>query len=177
MAETDGGGLRVSETDTLDSLPTAALIEAYGQTVRYRDRLERAVGATQYLLRCAALKDLLVARGVDPEDVATEPPPPKPCRVQPLADFVIVQPIEAEAISAGGIIRPDSAKEVPMQGTVLAVGPGAVLPGVGTKLPAVKPGDVVLFGRYAGVEATVDEQVLRIMREDDLLGILLPEPA
>lgn len=166
----------MAETDTLDSLPTAALIEAYGQMMRYADRLVRSVGRDAYDAKAFRLESLLRDRGVDPQSVASAPPPPKPCRVQPLADFVIVRPIEAESITAGGIIRPDSAKEVPMQGTVLAVGPGAVLPGVGTKLPAVKTGDVVLFGRYAGVEAVVDEQALRIMREDDLLGILLPEP-
>lgn len=101
--------------------------------------------------------------------------PVPPCRLRPLADHVVIRPADPKAVSEGGILIPDSAKEVPMRGEVLAVGPGRIEPGVGTVLPAVAVGDAVLFGRYAGVEVQLDGEDVRIMREEDILGVLIPE--
>lgn len=97
------------------------------------------------------------------------------CRLQPLADHVVIRPAEAKATTEGGLHIPETAKEVPMRGAVLAVGPGRIEPGIGTVVPAVAVGQDVLFGRYAGVEVTLDGEELRIMREEDILGILAPE--
>jgi chaperonin GroES len=93
-------------------------------------------------------------------------------KIKPLQDRVIVERVEEEEKTSGGIIIPDSAKEKPQQGKVIAVGPGKVLEG-GTKLDmTVKEGDKVLFGKYAGSEVKIDGQELLIMREDDILGII-----
>jgi len=92
-------------------------------------------------------------------------------KIKPLQDRVIVKRIEEEQKTAGGIIIPDSAKEKPQQGKVLAVGPGKVLEG-GTRVDmTVKEGDLVLFGKYAGSEVKIDGEEVLIMREDDILGI------
>ncbi len=92
--------------------------------------------------------------------------------IKPLQDRVIVQRIEEEEKTAGGIIIPDTAKEKPQQGKVLAVGPGKVLEG-GTRVEmTVKKGDLVLFGKYAGSEVKIDGEEYLIMREDDILGII-----
>ncbi|MCA1906349.1 MAG: co-chaperone GroES [Desulfarculus sp.] len=93
-------------------------------------------------------------------------------KIKPLQDRVIVKRIEEEQKTAGGIIIPDSAKEKPQQGKVLAVGPGKVLEG-GTRVDmTVKEGDLVLFGKYAGSEVKIDGEEVLIMREDDILGII-----
>jgi chaperonin GroES len=85
---------------------------------------------------------------------------------------VIVKRIEEEEKTKGGIIIPDSAKEKPMEGKVIAVGTGKVLED-GKKLPLdVKKGDRILFGKYAGTEVKIDGEEHLIMREDDILGIL-----
>lgn len=92
--------------------------------------------------------------------------------IKPLQDRVIVKRIEEEEVTSGGIIIPDSAKEKPQQGKVLAVGPGKVLEG-GTRVDmTVKAGDLILFGKYAGSEVKMDGDELLIMREDDILGII-----
>ena len=93
-------------------------------------------------------------------------------KIKPLQDRVIVKRIEEEQKTAGGIIIPDSAKEKPQQGKILAVGPGKVLEG-GTRVDmTVKEGDLVLFGKYAGSEVKIDGDEVLIMREDDILGII-----
>ena len=93
-------------------------------------------------------------------------------KIKPLQDRVIVQRVEEEEKTAGGLIIPDTAKEKPQQGKVLAVGPGKVLEG-GTRLDmTVKEGDMVLFGKYAGSEVKIDGEDVLIMREDDILGII-----
>jgi chaperonin GroES len=93
-------------------------------------------------------------------------------KIKPLQDRVIVKRVEEEQKTAGGIIIPDTAKEKPQQGEVLAVGPGKVLDS-GTKLEmTVKVGDRVLFGKYAGSEVKIDGEEVLIMREDDILGII-----
>ncbi len=92
--------------------------------------------------------------------------------IKPLQDRVIVKRLEEEEKTSGGIIIPDSAKEKPQQGKILAVGPGKILEG-GTKLDmTVKEGDIVLFGKYAGNEVKIDGEEVLIMREDDILGII-----
>lgn len=87
--------------------------------------------------------------------------------IKPLADRVLVQPVPAEEVTVSGIIIPDSAKEKPLKGTVLAVGPG-------TKDEAMelKVGDVVLYGKYAGTEVELDNEKVLIMRQNDVLAIL-----
>ena len=93
-------------------------------------------------------------------------------KIKPLQDRVIVKRIEEEKKTAGGIIIPDSAKEKPQQGKILAVGPGKVLEG-GTRVDmTVKVGDLVLFGKYSGSEVKLDGDEVLIMREDDILGII-----
>ncbi|MBU1276941.1 MAG: co-chaperone GroES [Proteobacteria bacterium] len=93
-------------------------------------------------------------------------------KIKPLQDRVIVARLEEETKTAGGIIIPDSAKEKPQQGKILAVGPGKVMEN-GTKLEmTVKKGDTVLFGKYSGSEVKIDGKEVLIMREDDILGIV-----
>ena len=92
-------------------------------------------------------------------------------RVRPLQDRIIVKGSDGEEKSAGGIIIPDTAKEKPQEGTVIAVGEGRREDG---KLitPEVKRGDRVLFGKYAGTEIKVDGEDHLILREEDVLGIV-----
>jgi chaperonin GroES len=91
--------------------------------------------------------------------------------ITPLADRVVVQPQAAEETTAGGLIIPDTAKEKPQKGTVLAVGPGKVENG--TKIDmTVKEGDTVLYGKYAGTEISLDGDDVMIMRESDILGVV-----
>jgi chaperonin GroES len=93
-------------------------------------------------------------------------------KIRPLHDRVLVKRIKEEEKTAGGIIIPDSAKEKPMEGIVLAVGNGKMLDsGERTKL-TVKEGDRVLFSKYAGTEVKVVDEEHLIMREDDLLGVI-----
>jgi chaperonin GroES len=93
-------------------------------------------------------------------------------KIRPLQDRVIVKRIEEDEKTAGGIIIPDSAKEKPMEGEVVAVGNGKVLEN-GTKVPLdVKAGDRILFGKYAGTDVKIDGVEHLIMREDDILGII-----
>jgi chaperonin GroES len=92
--------------------------------------------------------------------------------IKPLQDRVIVRRFESEEKTASGIIIPDSAKEKPQEGEVIAVGPGKTLDN-GTKItPTVKPGDKVLFGKYSGTDVRLDGEDFLIMREDDILGIV-----
>lgn len=93
---------------------------------------------------------------------------------QPLQDRVLVRRIEAEEKTAGGIIIPDTAKEKPIQGEIVAVGAG-VRNDKGEVVPlSVKAGDRVLFGKWSGTEVTIDGQDYVIMKESDILGILAP---
>ena len=93
-------------------------------------------------------------------------------KIKPLADRVVVEPAEAEEVSAGGIILPDTAQEKPQQGKVVAVGPGKVSD-AGTLIEsAVKKGDTVLYGKYSGTEVTIDGREYSIMRESDILAVL-----
>jgi chaperonin GroES len=93
-------------------------------------------------------------------------------RVQPLADKIVVEPEEAEAVTPGGILLPDSAQERPHRGKVLAVGPGKTLPDGSIQAMTVREGDVVLFGKYAGNLVEVGDEEYLIMREDDVLAVV-----
>jgi len=93
-------------------------------------------------------------------------------KFRPLHDRVVVKRLDQEAKTAGGIIIPDTAKEKPMEGEVVAVGPGAR--GEDGKLNPldVKPGDRVLFGKWSGTEVKLDGEELLIMKESDIMGVL-----
>ena len=93
-------------------------------------------------------------------------------KISPLADRVLVKPAEAETKTAGGIIIPDSAKEKPQEGEVIAAGAGKYKED-GTRQPLdVKAGDRILFGKYTSSEIKIDGEELLIMREDEILGII-----
>jgi chaperonin GroES len=93
-------------------------------------------------------------------------------KIQPLGDRVIVKAAEAEEKTKGGIILPDTAKEKPIEGTVIAVGDGKI-DDAGKKVPmTVKVGDKVLYGKYSGTEVRVDDEEYLIMRESDIFGII-----
>ena len=88
-------------------------------------------------------------------------------KIKPLADRVLVEPMEAEEKTASGIIIPDTAKEKPQKGTIRAVGPGTK-----DEKMEVKVGDVVLYGKYAGTELTIDSKEYMIMKQSDILAIV-----
>ena len=91
---------------------------------------------------------------------------------RPLHDRVLVQPLDGEEKTAGGIIIPDTAKEKPSEGKVIAVGPGAKTED-GKILPMeVKVGDLVLFGKWSGTEVKIDGKEYSIMKESDIMGIM-----
>jgi len=93
-------------------------------------------------------------------------------KFRPLHDRVVVSRVEEDAKTAGGIIIPDTAKEKPMQGDVVAVGPGA-RDEAGKVVPLdLKAGDRVLFGKWSGTEVTIDGKELLIMKESDIMGVL-----
>lgn len=87
--------------------------------------------------------------------------------VRPLGDRVLVEPAEAETTTLSGIIIPETAKEKPQRGTVIAVGPGKK-----DEPTTVKPGDTILYGKYAGTEISVNGKDLLIMRESDIFAIV-----
>jgi chaperonin GroES len=93
-------------------------------------------------------------------------------KIRPLQDRVLVKRVEAAEEVRGGIVIPDTAKEKPQEGEIIAVGNGKVLDN-GTKVElTVKVGDKVLFGKYSGSDVKLDDEEYLIMREDDILGIL-----
>ena len=94
----------------------------------------------------------------------------KKINLRPLDDRVVVQPSEAEETTAGGIVLPDSAKEKPQRGTVVAVGPGKLLDSGNRGELSVSVGDVVIYGKYGGSEIEVDGHVMKILRESDILA-------
>ena len=91
---------------------------------------------------------------------------------RPLHDRVVVRRLEGEEKTKGGIIIPDTAKEKPVEGKVIAVGNGKVLEDGSLRKLEVKPGDRVLFGKYSGQEIKVDGEEMVILREDDIVGIV-----
>jgi chaperonin GroES len=98
-------------------------------------------------------------------------------KFRPLHDRAVVRRLEAEEKTAGGIIIPDTAKEKPMEGEVIAVGPGA-RDEAGKLVPLdVKEGDRILFGKWSGTEVKLDGEELVIMKETDIMGIIEGQPA
>ncbi|MEM7682704.1 MAG: co-chaperone GroES [Planctomycetota bacterium] len=93
--------------------------------------------------------------------------------LKPLDDRVILQPAEAEDKTASGIYLPESAKEKPMQGKVVAVGPGKLNDDGSRTTPGVKKGDVVLYGKYAGTEIELNDQTVMVLRESEILGVVV----
>ncbi|MDX1622570.1 MAG: co-chaperone GroES [Gemmatimonadota bacterium] len=91
-------------------------------------------------------------------------------KLNPLADRVVVRPLEEEEQKKGGIIIPDTAKEKPQEGEVIAVGPGKISENGERISPEVKKGDRVLYGKYSGTEVTVEGEDLLILRESDILA-------
>ncbi len=92
--------------------------------------------------------------------------------IRPLHDRVIVRRLDEERRSAGGIVIPDTAKEKPIQGEVVAVGNGKILEDGKIRPLDVKAGDKVLFGKYSGTEVKVGNEELLVMREEDIMGIV-----
>lgn len=90
--------------------------------------------------------------------------------LKPLDDRVVVEPSSAEETTAGGIVLPDSAKEKPQRGKIVAIGPGRLLDSGERSTPSVKVGDEVLFGKYGGTEIEVDGKDIKILRESDILA-------
>ncbi len=88
-------------------------------------------------------------------------------KVKPLGDRVLIQPLSAEEKTASGIIIPDTAKEKPQRGTVVAVGPGT-----NDEKMEVKKGDVVIYGKYSGTEITIDDTDYIIMKQSEILAIV-----
>jgi chaperonin GroES len=93
-------------------------------------------------------------------------------KLKPLGDRVVVKPATAEEKTAGGIILPDTVKEKPVEGTVVAAGPGKVADDGKAVKMEVKVGDKVLYGKYSGTEVTINGEEYLIMRESDIFGIL-----
>ncbi|MFQ6672435.1 MAG: co-chaperone GroES [Candidatus Tectimicrobiota bacterium] len=93
-------------------------------------------------------------------------------KVRPLHDRILVKRVEEEEVRRGGIIIPDTAKEKPQEGKVVAVGDGKILDDGKRISLDVKAGDRVLFGKYAGSEVKIEDEEYLILREDDILGIL-----
>jgi chaperonin GroES len=96
--------------------------------------------------------------------------------LRPLHDRVVVRRIEAEEKTTGGIIIPDTAKEKPMQGEVIAVGPGARNEQGQIVALDVREGDRILFGKWSGTEVKIDGEELSIMKESDIMGIIEGQP-
>lgn len=93
-------------------------------------------------------------------------------KIKPLYDRVLVKRLEQEAKTAGGIIIPDSAKEKPLEGIIVAVGTGKRASDGSVKALSVKEGEKILFGKYAGTEIKIDGEDLLILKESDLLAVL-----
>lgn len=94
----------------------------------------------------------------------------KDINLKPLDDRIVVEPVEAEQVTAGGIVLPDTAKEKPQRGTVLAVGPGKLLDNGNRSDMSVAVGDEVIYGKYSGSEIEVDGREVKILRESDVLA-------
>ena len=94
----------------------------------------------------------------------------KDINLRPLDERVVVEPLEAEEMTAGGIVLPDTAKEKPQRGTVLAVGPGKLLDNGERGALSVAVGDEVIYGKYAGSDIEVEGRDVKILRESDILA-------
>ena len=94
-------------------------------------------------------------------------------KIRPLDDRIVVEPVEAEEVTAGGIVLPDSAQEKPQRGTVVAVGPGKLLDSGERGGLSVDVGDEVIYGKYGGSDVEVDGDDVKILRESDILAKVL----
>ena len=94
----------------------------------------------------------------------------KDIKLRPLDDRVVVEPVEAEEVTAGGIVLPDSAKEKPQRGIVLALGPGKLLDSGERGALSVAVGDEVIYGKYSGSDIEVEGREVKILRETDILA-------
>ena len=104
---------------------------------------------------------------------ATKTAPTTATQLRPLGDRVVIQPTAREEMTKSGIVLPDTAKEKPQEGRVLAVGPGDRHPDTGQRIPVdLKEGDRVLFQKYAGTEFKLDDEELLILSEKDVLGLV-----
>ena len=92
--------------------------------------------------------------------------------VRPLEDRVLIKPVEADSRTKSGIYLPESAKEKPMQGKVVALGPGKLLDNGERVTPGIKKGDIVVYGKYAGTEVEIKNTTHLILRESELLGVM-----
>ena len=90
--------------------------------------------------------------------------------IRPLEDRVVIEVLEAEEVTRGGIVLPDTAKEKPQRGRITAVGEGRLLKSGKRATPSVKKGDQVVFGKYAGTDITVDDVEYKILREGEILA-------
>jgi chaperonin GroES len=99
----------------------------------------------------------------------------KTINLKPLDDRVVVEPMEAEEQTPGGIVLPDTAKEKPQRGKVLAVGPGKLLENGQRSTMSVAVGDEVIFGKYAGTDIEIDGREIKILRESDILAKVVKE--
>jgi chaperonin GroES len=94
-------------------------------------------------------------------------------KITPLADRALVKPMDLKEVKKGGIIIPDTAKEKPMEGEIIAVGKGRINETTGERIPLeIKKGDKVLYGKYSGTEITIDNVEYLILRESDILAVL-----
>jgi len=93
-------------------------------------------------------------------------------KIRPLGDRIIIKRVAEEPTSAGGIVIPDTAREKPVQGEVMAVGPGRLLDDGRRSAPDVQVGDRVLFAKYAGTEVKLEGEKLVVLREEDVLGVI-----
>ena len=94
-------------------------------------------------------------------------------KIRPLQDRIIVKRLDEEEKTKGGIIIPDTAKEKPLEGKIVAVGRGKILDDGKLREPEVKQGDRILFGKYSGTEIKIEGEDHLILREDDILGIIV----
>ena len=94
----------------------------------------------------------------------------KDIKLRPLDDRVVVEPVEAEEVTAGGIVLPDSAREKPQRGTVLAIGPGKLLDSGERGVLSVSIGDEVIYGKYSGSDIEIEGRDVKILRESDILA-------
>lgn len=160
-------------------LSNADLREELEKLRRYRQSLIAEDGRSAYEYRVTGLTNAMFLRGMLSRDelaVELKALTPPRCTLKPLADNVVVLPDKGADTTQGGLVIPDSAKAVPSQGEVLAVGPGIdgqerLIDGYVRPL-SVMVGDRVLFGRYSGLEFVLDGETVLIMPERDILGVL-----
>jgi len=92
-------------------------------------------------------------------------------KLRPIDDRVVIEPTEAEEVTKGGIVLPESAKEKPVQGKIKAVGPGRLLDNGDRLPPSVKEGDIVIYGKYSGSDVKIEGKEFKVMRESEILAL------